>query len=84
MVGSVGDSYDNAAAEAVNRLYRKELIWHEGPWSGLESVELATFGWVDWYNTQRHHGHCGDIPPAEHETNYYAEHQPASATVEAA
>ena len=25
-VGSVGDSYDNAAAEALNRLYKTELI----------------------------------------------------------
>ncbi len=25
-VGSKGDSYDNAAAEAVNSLYKKELI----------------------------------------------------------
>lgn len=79
-VGSVGDSFDNAAAEAVNRLYKKELIWHEGPWSGLEAVELATLAWVDWYNTQRIHGHCGDIPPAEYEDHYYAEHQPVPAT----
>ena len=26
-VGTVGDSYDNAAAEALNKLYKKELIW---------------------------------------------------------
>src|SRR5204863_794764 len=30
-VGSKGDSYDNAAAEAVNSLYKKELINREGP-----------------------------------------------------
>lgn len=30
-VGSKGDSYDNAAAEAVNSLYKKELIDREGP-----------------------------------------------------
>jgi len=29
-VGSKGDSYDNAAAEAVNSLYKKELINCEG------------------------------------------------------
>jgi transposase InsO family protein len=29
-VGSKGDSYDNAAAEAVNSLYKKELINREG------------------------------------------------------
>jgi putative transposase len=31
-VGSKGDSYDNAAAESVNSLYKKELIDAEGPW----------------------------------------------------
>jgi putative transposase len=31
-VGSKGDSYDNAAAETVNSLYKKELINNEGPW----------------------------------------------------
>lgn len=41
-VATVDDSYDNADAEAVNRLYKKQLIWYEGPWSGLEAVELAT------------------------------------------
>jgi putative transposase len=36
-VGSVGDSFDNAAAEALNKLYKKELIWRQGPWTGLVS-----------------------------------------------
>jgi putative transposase len=31
-VGSKGDSYDNAATEAVNSLYKKEPINREGPW----------------------------------------------------
>lgn len=72
-VGSVGDSYDNAAAEALNKLYKKELIWRRGPWSGLDAVELATLEWVDWYNNTRLHSHCGDIPPIEFENTYYAE-----------
>lgn len=71
-VGSVGDSFDNAAAEAVNRLYKKELMWREGPWSGLEAVEAATLSWVDWYNTSRLHGHCAHTPPGEYEAAYYA------------
>lgn len=72
-VGSVGDSYDNAAAEALNKLYKKELIWRRGPWSGLDAVELATLEWVDWYNNTRLHSYCGDIPPVEFESIYYAE-----------
>lgn len=75
-VGSVGDSFDNAAAEALNRLYKKELIWPRGPWSGLDAVEYATLEWVDWYNQRRLHSYCGDIPPAEHEATYYAHNTP--------
>jgi putative transposase len=45
-VGSKGDSYDNAAAEAVNSLYKKELINFEGPWQGVGDVTVATAEWV--------------------------------------
>lgn len=83
-VGSTGDSYDNAAAEALNKLYKKELIWRRGPWRGLDDVELATLEWVDWYNNSRLHGHCGDIPPAELEATYYADTTTDPATAETA
>ena len=83
-VGTVGDSYDNAAAEALNKLYKKELIWQRGPWSGRDAVELATLEWVDWYNNSRLHGHCDDIPPTEFETDYYADLTPAPAPAETA
>ena len=54
-VGSVGDSYDNAAAEALNRLFKTELIRRHGPWRTLEHVEFETLKWVDWYNRERRH-----------------------------
>jgi integrase-like protein len=71
-VGRKGDSYDNAAAEALNSLYKKELIDREGPWRGVEDVMLATLEWVDWYNTERLHSACKHMPPQEYEDNYYA------------
>lgn len=70
-VGRKGDSYDNAAAEALNSLYKKELIEREGPWSGTADVMLATLDWVGWYNKERLHSACGHIPPEEFEENYY-------------
>ena len=70
-VGSKGDSYDNAAAEAVNSLYKRELIDRDGPWSGAGDVTVATMEWVAWYNSERLHSACGDIPPKEFEENYY-------------
>ena len=69
-VGSKGDSYDNALAESVNGLYKGELIARRGPWRSVEQVELATAEWVDWWNRERIHGACGDIPPAEFEAAY--------------
>ena len=70
-VGSKGDSYDNAAAESVNSLYKKELIDRDGPWDGVRDVTFATVEWVAWYNNQRLHSSCGYIPPREFEENYY-------------
>ena len=66
-VGSRGDSYDNAAAESVNSLCKKELIDREGPWASVRDVTLATLEWVSWYNNERLHSSCGNIPPKEFE-----------------
>ena len=74
-VGSKGDSFDNALAEAVNGLYKAELIRRRGPWRTAEQVELATLEWVQWWNQRRLHGAIGHIPPAEHEATYYREQE---------
>jgi putative transposase len=79
-VGARGDSYDNALAESVIGLYKAELIARAGPWRTVEQVELATAGWVDFWNTRRLHSACGDVPPAEFEAAYHT----LQATTEAA
>ena len=71
-VGSVGDSYDNALAEAINGLFKAEVIHRRGPWRSFEAVEYATLEWVDWFNTRRLLEPIGNIPPAEAEANFYA------------
>jgi putative transposase len=80
-VGSKGDSYDNAMAEAFNSLYKWELIYPQGPWRGLDDVEFATLGYIDWFNHRRLHGQITDdntyITPAEFETLYYRQTQAA-------
>jgi putative transposase len=80
-IGSVGDPWDNALAETVNGLYQTELIRGpgQGPWRTIEQVELATLGWVHWWNTGRLHSHLGDLPPAEFEQAHYAALAPAGA-----
>jgi putative transposase len=69
-VGSKGDSYDNAAAEAVNSLYKKELINREGPWQDAGHVTVETAEWVSWYNNERLHSACGNVPPSEYENTW--------------
>ncbi|WP_435803713.1 integrase core domain-containing protein [Streptomyces mirabilis] len=78
-IGTVGDALDNALMESQIGLYKTELIKPRKPWHGLADVELATAEWVDWFNNQRLHTAIGDIPPHEHETNYYAQHKPQPA-----
>jgi transposase InsO family protein len=71
--GTVGDSYDNALAEAVNGLYKTELIRRRGPWRTVEQVELATLEWVWWWNNQRLHGELDYRTPIEVEASHYAD-----------
>jgi putative transposase len=76
-VGSRGDSYDNAMAESLNGTFKAELINLHGPWRTRDDTEIAIIEWIDWYNAVRLHGEIGDIPPAEHEANWYL-HNPAA------
>lgn len=62
-VGSKGDSYDNAMAEALNSVYKAELIVRK-QWSGQVEVMAETSRWVGWYNSQRLHSALGYRPPA--------------------
>lgn len=80
-VGSKGDSYDNAMAEAFNSLYKAELVRNKGPWRGLDDLEIATVEYIDWYNNRRLHGELGHVPPAEYEALHAITH-PVTATLE--
>ena len=73
-VGTKGDSYDNAMAEALNSLYKAELIFLDGPWAGRDDVEAATAQWVHWFNTERIHGMLDYRTPTQVETVYYEQH----------
>lgn len=70
-IGSVGDPIDNAVAESTIGLFKNELIAKQRPWRTPEEVELATLGYVDWFNRRRLHSEIGDLPPAEIEDTYY-------------
>lgn len=81
-VESKGDSFDNAMAEALNSLYKAELVRNKGPWRGLDDLEMATVEYIDWYNNRRLHGELGHAPPAEHEA-LHAMTQPVTAPLKA-
>jgi transposase InsO family protein len=65
-VGSKGDAYDNAMAEAWVATYKAELV--DGRrLAGYEHVEHETPGWISFYNLERLPEELGDIPTVEYE-----------------
>jgi len=69
-IGTIGDSYDNALAETTIGLFKTELHRNPaalnangGPWRGLDDLEIATCGWVSWFNDERIHGELDDLTP---------------------
>ena len=81
-VGSTGDSYDNALAEAFNSLFKAELVRNKGPWKSIDDLEFAVAEYIDWFNHRRLHGEIGLVPPVEYENEHYR-HNPAPTTVSA-
>jgi len=77
-IGTVADSFDNALAETTNGLYKTECVYGPDaprPCDDVEELELATLSWVHWFNHDRLHSHCRDVPPAELEAAFYAAQQ---------
>lgn len=70
-VGSVGDAYDNALAETTVGSFKTEMINRYGPWRDVNHVEVATFEWVDFFNTIRPHEYLDDLTPAHAERLHY-------------
>jgi putative transposase len=66
---------------AFNSLCKWELIYPQGPWRGLDDVEFASLGYIDWFNHRRLHGKMTDdnsyVTPAEIEALYYRQTQAA-------
>ena len=78
-VGSKGDSYDNAMAEAFNSLFKAECIRNpvmrpRGGWAGVGEGEIAVAEYVEWFNHRRLHGEIGHVPPVEYESAYWSTH----------
>ena len=64
----------------MNSLCKAECVY--GPdaprrWDDVDQLELGTLSWVHWFNEDRLHSHCKDVPPAEFESAFYADQQTA-------
>ena len=86
IVGTIGDSYDNAMAESVMGIIKTELfrnpaarVDNGGPWKGLDDLEIATCALVCWFNEERLHRELDDHTPAEFEADYRRHSQPNAA-----
>ena len=67
-MGSVGDAYDNAVAEAFFSSLKIELIDRQ-TWPTRAAARLAIFEYIEvWYNRKRRHSTLGYRSPADYET----------------
>lgn len=60
---------DNALAEAINGLFKAEVITRG---CSFDTVDYATLECVDWFNNRRLLEPVGNIPPAEPAANFDA------------
>ena len=69
-VGSRGDAYDNAMAEAWVASFKSELV--DGRrFPSFEHAEHEVLDWIGFYNHERLHEALGDLPPTEYEAEHY-------------
>lgn len=70
-MGSIGDAYDNAVAEAFFATLECELI-DRYVWVNREEARRAVFDYVEgFYNPRRRHSALGYLSPAEYERRWH-------------
>nr|WP_272926246.1 IS3 family transposase [Glutamicibacter soli] len=77
-IGSIGDAFDNAAAETVMGLFKNEAVARDSPFrtgalAAKADVDDLVVEWVHWYNNARLHSTLGYRAPVEFEELYYDE-----------
>ena len=75
--GSVGDSFDNAMAEALFSTIKRELIYRQR-WATRHDAELAIFSYIEgFYNPVRIQDALGMLSPDEYEVLHLTGQLPA-------
>lgn len=74
-IGSIGDAFDNAAAETVMGLFKNEAVAKDSPFrsgslASKTDVDGVVVKWVHWYNQARLHSTLGYRTPVEFEELY--------------
>ena len=77
-IGTIGDAFDNAAAETVMGLFKNEAVAKDSPFrigalDAKSDVDDVVVEWVHWYNFDRLHSTLGYCTPIEFEELYYDE-----------
>jgi putative transposase len=74
-MGSRGDAYDNAMAEAFFATLECELL-DQHRFKTRDQARMAVFDFIEgWYNTQRRHSSLGMLSPAKFERRWHASSQ---------
>jgi putative transposase len=72
-MGSVGDAYDNAAAESLFATIKRELV-HRHRFPTRAAARTAVFEFIEvFYNRRRLHSSIGYVSPAQFETTLHRE-----------
>ena len=71
-MGSVGDAYDNSAAESFIATLKCELLYRYS-WPSRTDAELAIFDFIEvFYNRRRRHSTNGQVSPLVFEERYWS------------
>jgi len=65
--------------ESTIGLYKTGCTRHEGPWCGVDDLELATLNWVSWLNQTRLHSGTGHVRRSNSRTGTTVRSTPAAA-----
>lgn len=77
-MGSRGDAYDNALAEAFMSTLKTELIDRRS-WPTRQHARTAIYDYIEgWYNPRRRHSTLGYLSPAQFEAQHHRQQESAA------